>query len=93
MPEVSLPMTLALALLVLANVIAMFPSPKRKHWPAAYGLMAVGFPLLVWLIVEDGWLAGAVFVVAGASVLRWPVRYLVRWIRRVVQRRPMEEAP
>ena len=91
-PEVSLPMTLALAWLVTANVIAMFPSPKRKHWPAAYVLMAVGAPLLVWLVREVSWLAGAVFLIAAASVLRWPVRFLLRWLRRVVLRRPVEES-
>lgn len=90
-PEVSLPMTLALAWLVTANVIGMFPSPKRKHWPAAYALMTVGFPLLIWLVREDGWFAGAVFLVAAASILRWPVRFLFRWIKRVLQRRPVEE--
>ncbi len=90
-PSVSLPMTLALALLVLANVIGMFPSPKRHHWPAAYVLMTVGFPLLIWLIVEDGWIAGAIFVAAGASILRWPVRFFVRWVKRVALRHPLEE--
>ncbi|MEL7025653.1 MAG: DUF2484 family protein [Pseudomonadota bacterium] len=87
----SLPMTLGFVWLVLANVIAMFPSPKRHHWPAAYVLIAVGVPLLVWLIREDGWIAGAIFLAAGASVLRWPVRFLVRWIRRMVLRRPVQE--
>lgn len=90
-PEVSLPMTLALVLLVLGNVVAMFPSPKQKHWPAAYVIMAVGFPLLIWLVREDGWFAGLVFLAAGASLLRWPVRFLLRWIQRVLLRRPLEE--
>jgi len=78
-------MTLSLALgclwLVLANVIAMFPS-RRQHWPAAYALIATGLPLLIWIALADGpWIA--VFVlVAAASVLRWPLRYLVRWILR-----------
>ncbi len=31
--------------LIVANVIAMFPS-RRKHWPAAYALMSVGLPLV-----------------------------------------------
>ncbi len=90
-PEVSLPMTLALGLLVAANVVAMFPSPKQKHWPAAYVIMAIGCPLLVWLVREDGWFAGLVFLAAGASVLRWPVRFLLRWMKRALLRRPLEE--
>lgn len=90
-PDVSLPMTLALVWLVLANVIGMFPSPKQKHWPAAYVLITVGVPLLAWLVREDGWLAGVIFLAAGASILRWPVRFLFRWLRRVVLRRAVEE--
>jgi len=80
----SLPMVLALVWLVAANVIGMFPSPKRQHWPSAYALIAVGLPLLAWLIATEGVIAGAVFLVAGASILRWPVRYLFRWLRGMV---------
>lgn len=79
----SLPMILALVWLVTANVIGMFPSPKRHHWPSAYALIAIGLPLLAWLIATDGWIAGAVFLIAAASILRWPVRYLFRWFRRI----------
>lgn len=80
----SWPMVLALVWLVAANVIGMFPSPKRHHWPSAYVLIAIGIPLLAWLVATDGWIAGAVFLVAGSSILRWPVRYLFRWLRRVM---------
>ena len=72
---------LALGWLVLANVIGMFPS-KHKHWPSAYALIAVGLPLLGWVILENGWLIGAAVMLAACSILRWPVRYLVRWMRR-----------
>lgn len=82
----SLPMILALVWLITANVIGMFPSPKRHHWPSAYALIIVGLPLLVWLVASDGVIAGAVFLVAGASVLRWPLRYLFRWLKRVTGR-------
>lgn len=80
----SVPMVLAFLWLIVANVIGMFPSPKRKHWPAAYALITVGLPLLVWLVAADGWLAGAVFFVAGASILRWPVRFFIRWVRQML---------
>ena len=73
---------LALAWLVIANVIAMFPS-KRSHWPAAYALLAVGLPLWVWVWVENGWFIALVILVAGGSVLRWPVLFAWRWVRRV----------
>ena len=73
---------LALAWLVIANVIAMFPS-KRSHWPAAYALLGVGLPLWVWVWVENGWFIALVILVAGGSVLRWPVLFAWRWVRRV----------
>ncbi len=76
----SLPLTLACLWAAAANLIAMFPS-RHAHWPAAYALIAVGLPLLVWILVVDGpWIALAVLVAAG-SVLRWPVRYALRWAR------------
>ncbi len=65
--------------LILANVIAMFPS-RDHHWRNAYMLIALGLPLLVWVGLAVGWLLAAVFLVAGASVLRWPLIFLWRWI-------------
>lgn len=65
--------------LVVANVIAMFPS-KDHHWSNAYALIAVGLPLLVWIAVQNGLVIAALLMVAGMSVLRWPVRYLWRWV-------------
>ncbi|MEM8802768.1 MAG: DUF2484 family protein, partial [Pseudomonadota bacterium] len=42
----------------------MFPS-KKKHWPAAYGLMTVGLPLLVWVVWQNGpWIGFFVLVAA-----------------------------
>ena len=66
---------------VAANLTAMVPS-KRNHWPQAYALIAVGVPLLGWITWENGPVWGLVALAAGASVLRWPVRYLGRWLRR-----------
>ncbi|MDO8984293.1 DUF2484 family protein [Cypionkella sp.] len=66
--------------LVAANLIGMLPS-KDHHWRNAYGLIAVGVPLLIWLICENGPWWGLAFVIAAGSVLRWPLRYLWRWIR------------
>jgi hypothetical protein len=37
--------------LVLANVIAMFPS-RDHHWRSAYALIAIGVPLLGWRWVK-----------------------------------------
>lgn len=80
--------SLALACLwaVVANVVALFPS-KRNHWPAAYVLIAVGIPLLGYVTVENGPWWGLAAMLAGASVLRWPVRYLIAWVRHQLSAR------
>ena len=75
----SLSLALACGWLVLANVIAMFPS-KKKHWPAAYVLMAVGLPLLGFVFWQNGPWIGLLVLAAAVSILRWPVRYLMRWL-------------
>lgn len=67
--------------LVTANVLAMIPS-RDNHWTRAYVLIAMGVPILGWITLENGpWIA-LIFLAAGASVLRWPVIYLTRWVRR-----------
>ena len=71
----------ALAWLLVANVAGMLPS-KDNHWRRAYGLIALGVPVLIWLLVQNPWWVGALALVAGMSVLRWPVIYLGRWLRR-----------
>lgn len=80
-------MSISLALcalwLIAANVIAMFPS-KDYHWRAAYVLIAIGVPLLGWVTYTSGPIVGMVILAAAASVLRWPVIYLWRWLRRQV---------
>ncbi len=73
------PLMLAFLWLILANVIAMFPS-RDHHWRAAYVLIALGIPLLGWVTYVDGPLWGLLLLAAGASVLRWPVIYLWRWV-------------
>ncbi len=82
----SLSLMLACGWLILANVIGMFPS-RRKHWPAAYVLIAFGVPLLVWVFWQNGPVIGLVVLVAAASILRWPVRYLMRWLGAAVGRK------
>ncbi len=82
-------MTLSLAAaavwLIVANVLAMIPS-KDNHWRRAYFLIAVGVPLLGWVTVQNGpWIA-LVVLACGMSVLRWPVIYLSRWVKRQLGR-------
>ncbi|KUJ79373.1 DUF2484 family protein [Ruegeria profundi] len=75
--------SIALAALwgVAANVLAMLPS-KDNHWTRAYILVAVGIPILGYVTYENGPWIGLLVLAAGMSMLRWPVIYLGRWLRR-----------
>lgn len=66
---------------VAANLIAMMPS-KRGHWPAAWGLIAIGIPIVGWVTLQNGPFVGLAVLAAGASILRWPVRHFFGWLRR-----------
>ncbi|KAJ55750.1 hypothetical protein ACMU_13770 [Actibacterium mucosum KCTC 23349] len=80
-------MSLSLILLcvwvVVAGVLSMFPS-RRHHWPLAYALMAAGAPLLVFIWVENGTGWALITLVVAGLILRWPVIYLARWLRRTL---------
>ena len=71
----------ALIWLIGANVIGMLPS-RDHHWRNAYVLIAVAVPILAWLCYAKGLLWGLAFLLAAGSVLRWPVIFLLRWIKR-----------
>ncbi len=81
----SVSLILALMWLLVANLRAMFPS-RDFHWRFAYGLMAVGVPLLIWVWWQNGIWVALVILLGAMSVLRWPVIYLARWVRRVLGR-------
>lgn len=74
---VNLSVILALIWLLTSNVIAFFPS-KKKHWPAAYVLMAVGLPIAIYVFYENPLWVGVLFLIAAASMLRWPLIFLLR---------------
>ncbi|MEZ5732642.1 MAG: DUF2484 family protein [Paracoccaceae bacterium] len=78
-------MTLSLVLAclwaIVATVTAMLPS-RDHHWRAAYVLIALGIPILGWVTYQNGPWVGLLVLAAGASVLRWPLIYLWRWLRR-----------
>lgn len=78
-------MTLSLILAALwaliANVLAMLPS-RDRHWRHAYVLIACGIPILGYATYENGPWIGLALLVAGMSVLRWPLIYLARWVQR-----------
>ncbi len=70
---------------VLAFVMAAFPS-NDNHWRRAYVLIAVGVPLLIWITWASGPQMGVFGLIIGCLVLRWPVRFLWRWLRARVAR-------
>jgi hypothetical protein len=78
-----MPTSLILACLwaLIANVLAMTPS-KDHHWRNAYILIAIGVPIVGFVTWQTGPWVGLLVLVAGMSVLRWPVIYLGRWVRR-----------
>lgn len=80
-----IPIGLGFAWLVVANVLAMVPS-RDDHWVRAYVLIAIGIPLLGWIIYTNGPWIGLGFLIAGCSLLRWPLVYLGRWIARALGR-------
>ncbi len=67
--------------MLAASIIALIPS-RDHHWRAAYGLIAVGIPILGWVTFETGPVVGLLVMAGAASILRWPLVYLWRWVRR-----------
>ena len=76
----SLSIILAALWALCANVLAMLPS-RDNHWRRAYALIAMGIPILGYVTYENGPWIGLIVLLAGMSVLRWPVIYLTRWLR------------
>jgi uncharacterized membrane protein len=70
---------------VLAFAMAILPS-SDNHWRRAYILIAIGVPLLVWIVWQHGVLLGLFGLGVGCLVLRWPVYFLWRWLRNKIQR-------
>ncbi|MBQ4825264.1 DUF2484 family protein [Leisingera sp. HS039] len=81
----SVSLTLAAIWALAANVLAMIPS-RDNHWRRAYVLIALGIPLLGYVTYENGPWWGLAVLLAGMSVLRWPVIYLGRWVKRSLNR-------
>ncbi|MEO1952203.1 MULTISPECIES: DUF2484 family protein [unclassified Thioclava] len=72
-------LVLACVWALIATLIAM--GPRRFHWPGAWGLIAVGVPLVGWVTYQNGPIMGLLVLAGGMSVLRWPVIFLVRALR------------
>ncbi|NIZ12928.1 DUF2484 family protein [Phaeobacter sp. HF9A] len=78
--------SLALACLwiIAANVLAMIPS-RDNHWRRAYVLIALGIPILGYVTFENGPWWGLALLAGGMSILRWPLIYVLRWLRGLRQ--------
>lgn len=81
----SLSLILACAWAFGANVLAMLPS-RDNHWTYAYVLIAFGIPILGFVTWQHGPWIGLLILAGGMSILRWPLVYLSRWVRRQVAR-------
>ncbi|MFY0597406.1 MAG: DUF2484 family protein [Cognatishimia sp.] len=79
----SLSFIAALIWMIVVNLRAMFPS-KDNHWKFAYVMIAIGLPILAWVYIDHGIGLAAILLVGAMWVMRWPVIYLSRWIRRQV---------
>ena len=80
----SLSLIAAMVWLILANVIGLLPT-RDHHWRSAYILIAAGIPILGWVTYENGPIWGMVIAAGGASVLRWPVFFMARWLKRMIK--------
>ena len=81
----SISLTLAALWALVANLIAMLPS-RDQHWRNAYVLISVGVPIVGYVTWQHGPWVGLLVLAMGMSVLRWPVIYLSRWIKRMTLR-------
>lgn len=79
----TLSLILACAWGVAANLAAIIPS-SDNHWTRAYVLIALGIPLVGFVTMQNGPWIGLAVLVAGMSLLRWPVIFLARWGRRAI---------
>ena len=71
--------------ILLAQLIAILPS-KDRHWRAAYFLIAIGLPILVWVYLQNGFWIALLVLIGGMSILRWPVFYAYRFVMRLFRR-------
>lgn len=75
------PLSLTLFCLWIVTAAAVALMPGKYHWRGAYGLIAVLVPLVCYIWWELGLWYAAGAVVAALSILRWPVRFALRWLR------------
>ena len=79
----SLSLILTFSWIILANLLAILPS-SDNYWRRAYFLIAIGVPLLGYVTYQNGPWVGLFALGAAMSMLRWPMVYLWRWIKRKI---------
>ncbi len=79
-----MPLSLILACIWALIACAAGMGPRRFHIPAAWVLILTGIPLLGFVTYQTGPFWGIVLLLAGASVLRWPLIRLGQRIRRAL---------
>ncbi len=77
-----MPLSLILACIWALTACAAGMGPRRFHIPAAWVLVLTGIPLLGFVTYQTGPFWGIVLLLAGMSVLRWPLIRLGQRIRR-----------
>lgn len=80
----SLSLILACSWVLGAALLAAIPS-NDNHWRRAYILVAVGIPLLGFVVYQNGPWIGLFVLAAGASILRWPLVYSWRWLKQKIR--------
>lgn len=78
-----LPLIAGLLWLIAANLIAMLPT-RDHHWRAAYVLMALGLPLVPLIWQSHGAPGALAFLLAAASILRWPLWFAWKRLRQAL---------
>ena len=78
-----------IAAIVLIEVRAVRAGDERQHHAPGYAfvmggliLIGIGIPILGYVTWQNGPWVGLLVMVAAMSVLRWPVIYVGRWIKR-----------
>jgi hypothetical protein len=79
------PLVLACLWGICATLVAV--GPRRFHWPAAVVLIVLGVPLLGWITYVHGLIIGILALMGAMSVLRWPLIFVLRGLRRKMQER------
>lgn len=83
--EMTLSLILAALWVLVASVLAALPS-RDNHWTRAYILIAIAVPVLAFVAYQHSlWITAAVLL-AMMSVLRWPLRYLIKKIATTFQK-------